>query len=182
MNASEYSKVNNMPLSDVFAKFGLTHHKQIVPDTDAEIPEFVQPEEVIQVEVKPKVAKHKEPETVIFYWRDNKNQSFTIKGEVVGGVQGNGQFYKSDRSVLRLNAADDRKAIAYLRGHKGNEANGGRDFGEYKLEEMEGSEKGSAIDRLMSMDQRTLAEMAGGGAAIRRTKGQLIAEILGLKG
>jgi hypothetical protein len=187
MNASEYAKANDVPLKEVFEKFGLTHHKQVIPEDaledQAQISDLIQPEGLeVPKPREPEAKKRKEPEVVTFYWRDNKNQSFTIKGEVVGGVQGNGQFYKSDRSVLRLNATDDRKAIAYLRQHHGNEANGGRDFGEYKIEEMENSEKGSAIDRLMALDHRTLAEMAGGGVAIRRTKGQLIAEILGLKG
>lgn len=136
--------------------------------------------EVAKAPAKKPVARK---ETVVtFYWRDNKNMSFTVKGQVVGGVQQPGTFYKSDRSVLRLNPDTDLSAMNYLRAHAGNECNGGRDFGEYKLEDFEASEKGTMLDKLMALDTKTLVEMVGGGVAMYRSRGHLIAEILGLKG
>jgi hypothetical protein len=189
MNAGEYAKEKGIPLKDVLDQFGLTHHKQKIPEGEnMEAGEKGAEETVEQKPAQPEVAMprrraNEEDGTVKFYWRDGKNLTFTVKGGVVNGTQESGRFYKTDKSVIRLDPNADRKAIAYLRQHPANEANGGKEFGEFDATKMAASEKGSMIDRLMAMDVGALAAMTGGGvAATRKSKGQLISEILGLKG
>lgn len=129
---------------------------------------------------------------VTFYWRDGKNITFSVKqgegSELVNTPSGvvsvahDGMFYKTKDSVIKLEKKVDAKAIAYLRAHKGNEANGGREFGEFDNSKVESSDKGATLEKLMSLDVKTLANMAGGGiAATRKPKGQLISEIMELK-
>lgn len=180
MNAGEYAKENGLPLQDVLAQFGLTHHKQKIPEGESKMDGEVQ---VVEPVVVQEEVKKPSDGIVRFYWRDGRNTTFTIRGDIVNGVQQNGRFYKTEKSVIRLHEKADAKAINYLRAHAGNEANGGKDFGEFDAAKLELTEKGSMIDKLMALDIKTLAQMVGGGvAATRRSKGQLISEILGLKG
>ena len=182
MKVSEYAKQNGLSTQEAMEKFGLTHHAQNVPEeviimnTEEEVAA-----EAPEVKPEPKKDKKKEKGVVTFYWREGKNATFTVAGEVIGGVQQNGTFYKSERSVLRLDEKADAKAIAKLRGGKGNEANGGTEYGEFDISDLPKSEEGTTMDKLMSMSIESLAALAG-VSQYGTTKGKLICEIMGLKG
>ena len=124
-------------------------------------------------------------ETVIFFWREGKNTTFNVKdGTSFTTNKLNqqievGTLYKTTKSVIRLSTEADGAAIDYLRKHKKNEANGGRLFGEMQTGSVADSDKGTAMDKLMLMDIKSLAQMAGGTIADeRKSKGTLITEIL----
>jgi hypothetical protein len=158
MKASQYAKLTGKETAEVLEMFGLTHHAQSIPD-GVELPE--EP----AAEVKPV-----EKDDITFYWRDGRNASFLA----------NGKLYKSENSILRLSLKKDGPAIAYLKQHKTNNANGGIEFGEFEIDSS-GKSDGSAIDKLLAMDVKTMASMLG-RAYNGESRGVLIGELLGLKG
>lgn len=173
MNASQYAKENGLELSEVFAKFGLTHHKQNVPEEQKEdTMENEAVEAVEKVEEKPIEKVKKETEHVLFYWKEGKNATFSC----------NGKLLKSQRSSIRLDRKKQAAEIEFLRKHKTNEANGGNEFCEMDIKNGTSS-LGDSIDELMLLSVETLANMVGGKVAdFAKSKGVLIGEILDLKG
>ena len=140
----------------------------------AEAKETKEPE----VKAEAKTEKPAKKSEAIFFWKDNQEFSFIVPGDIVDKVQEPGQFYKTTKSVLKLDLVTDAKAIKKLRSHKKfNLA-----FGELgSLKDVE-TDMGKSIDKLMALDIKTLANMVGGTVAdTRKSKGTLIAEILANK-
>ena len=152
--------------------------KEIVPE---EVTEPVATEEPAK---KEKAGSSDESDkAVCFYWKNGQNITFTA-GEIIqnGKVIVAGKLYKTKNSVLRLNPIEDAEAVKHLKAHKNNEANGGLLFTSLKPEDIKESDSGKLLDRLMKMDDKSLAELNGGGVVnMRKSKGTLIAEILAKK-
>ena len=184
MNVAEYAKEKGVTNKEVMAQFGLTHHLQKVPEAEEtktegvemveaevkkEVPEFVQPEEV--VEVKP-VARKPVKKDAVFCWHNKRNATFNIKES----PDKPGVFVKTANSILKTG---EDAVISFLRSHKGNAANGGNVFIEMK----DDKPASNTLDQLLRLDDKTLAEMIGGGIANRmKSKGTLIAEIMKIQG
>ena len=114
---------------------------------------------------------------VTFYWKEGRNQRFliTVK-EATAQTPKQTVAISSTKSVLVLDSKDpvEAKAIARLRKMPRYKM----DFDEVSSRKANVSDKGSRIDELMALDQKTLAQMAGGTVQdFRKTKGELIAEL-----
>lgn len=141
------------------------------------------PETEPVVEKEPEV-KAPEKKQVVFFWKDKRNLSFSVP-TIMGAdkrIVKEGSFYMSENSVLRLNVGVDDEAIEILRKHRGNEANGGNAFAEMDSLVPKDKDQGTNLDKLMALEINTLANMVGGAVAdFRKSKGQLITEILAQK-
>jgi len=114
---------------------------------------------------------------VTFYWKEGRNQRFliTVK-EATAQTPKQTVAISSTKSVLVLDSKDpiEAKAIARLRKMPRYK----KDFDEVSSRKANVSDKGARIDELMALDQKTLAQMAGGTVQdFRKTKGELIAEL-----
>lgn len=126
------------------------------------------------VKKEPK-AKSK-PTNVVFYWRRWHSPRFLIKSG------GKNLRYSAKNNILSLNPEKDADMIAYLRARADNEANGGVEFAELDVRQVEGSNLGAQMDKLYGMDTQALAALVGGGVKnSRKTKGELISMILELE-
>jgi len=127
-----------------------------------------------------KEAKTAEPdaeEKITFYWKDGRNQRFLITiSEATKDAPKHSVAYASAKSVLVLDPKDklDAKAIARLRKMPKYK----KEFDEVSSRKSEVSDKGARLDELMALDQKTLAQLAGGTVPdFRKTKGELIVEL-----
>jgi len=117
------------------------------------------------------------PERVTFYWKNGRNQTILIvTQEATKDKKKQSVAIASKKGVLILDPSNpvEAKAIARLRKMPKYK----KEFDEVNSRKVVPSEKGARIDELMELDQKTLAQMAGGTVPdFRKTKGELIAEL-----
>ncbi len=129
----------------------------------------------------PPVVEEEKTNKVTFFWKDNRNQEFSITlSPATKDTAKQIQRFASVGSVLSLNKADpiEAMAIAYLRGRKDYRIA----FDEVESRNTSAKGAGAKLDELMALDHKVLAQMVGGSVKdFRKTKGELIIELQSMK-